>query len=98
MTAFGFFELTKKCPGLLRVLDDLEQYSQTHGDDAAVTAVRECRGSLDKLITKMDGLEASFDRIAERSCEQSPFSSHFPPQILVHSTFCLTYLKFSQTL
>ncbi|KAG6916954.1 hypothetical protein DXG01_004503 [Tephrocybe rancida] len=53
--------------GLLRVLDDLEQYAQTNSDAAALRAVRECRGALDKLIVKMDGLEAGFDRIAERS-------------------------------
>ncbi|KAF8068787.1 putative peripheral membrane protein [Lyophyllum atratum] len=53
--------------GLLRVLDDLEQYSQSSGDAAALRAVRECRAALDKLVAKMDGLESGFDRIAERS-------------------------------
>ncbi|KAG6840471.1 hypothetical protein C0991_006497 [Blastosporella zonata] len=53
--------------GLLRVLDDLDHYAQTSSDPAALRAVRECRGALDKLVVKMDGLEAGFDRIAERS-------------------------------
>ncbi|GLB42084.1 putative autophagy-related protein 11 [Lyophyllum shimeji] len=53
--------------GLLRVLDDLERYAQSSGDAAALRAVRECRAALDKLVAKMDGLEAGFDRIAERS-------------------------------
>ncbi|KAG5636476.1 hypothetical protein H0H81_007894 [Sphagnurus paluster] len=53
--------------GLLRVLDDLEQYSQSSSDAAALRAVRECRAALEKLIVKMDGLESGFDRIAERS-------------------------------
>ncbi|KAF9467733.1 hypothetical protein BDZ94DRAFT_1155481 [Collybia nuda] len=53
--------------GLLRVLDDLEQYSQSSNDTAALSAVRECRISLDKLVVRMDGLESAFDRIAERS-------------------------------
>ncbi|KAG6888139.1 hypothetical protein C0995_010352 [Termitomyces sp. Mi166 len=53
--------------GLLRVFDDLDQYAQTNGDAAALRVVRECRAALDKLVAKMDGLEAGFDRIAERS-------------------------------
>lgn len=52
---------------LMRVLDDLEQYSKSSNDDIALRAVTECRASLQKLIVKMDGLEAGFDRIAERS-------------------------------
>lgn len=53
--------------GLLRVLDDLEGYSRSNNDIPALTAVRECRSALDKLILKMDNLESGFDRIAERS-------------------------------
>ncbi|KAH7874259.1 putative peripheral membrane protein [Lentinula edodes] len=53
--------------GLLHVLDDLEELSRTSNDGAALTAVRECKASLDKLVAKMDGLESGFDRIAERS-------------------------------
>ncbi|KAG6830914.1 hypothetical protein H0H87_006837 [Tephrocybe sp. NHM501043] len=56
---------------LLRVLDDLDQYAQSSSDAAALRAVRECRAALDKLITKMDGLEAGFDRIAERSSNEA---------------------------
>ncbi|KAG6868033.1 hypothetical protein C0993_008183, partial [Termitomyces sp. T159_Od127] len=54
-------------PDLFRVFNDLEQYAQTSNDAVAIRAVRECRAALDKLVAKMDGLEAGFDRIAERS-------------------------------
>ena len=56
---------------LLRVLTDLETYAQTRLNKSpiALDAVRNCRASLDKLITKMDALEAAFDKIAERSRE-----------------------------
>ena len=57
--------------GLLRVLDDLEDFSRSNNDAAALTAVRECRAAFDKLIGKMDSLESSFDRIAERSRRSS---------------------------
>lgn len=53
--------------GLLAVLDDLEQYSRNINDAPALEAVQQCRGALEKLVGKMDGLESGFDRIAERS-------------------------------
>lgn len=53
--------------GLLRIFDDLAQYA-SH-DSATLKAVNECRGALDKLVSKMDSLESSFDKIAERSCK-----------------------------
>ncbi|KAF8155845.1 putative peripheral membrane protein [Crassisporium funariophilum] len=53
--------------GLLHVLEDLEKYSSSTNDPAALKATRECRTALEKLITKMDNLEAGFDKIAERS-------------------------------
>ncbi|KAJ4473012.1 putative peripheral membrane protein [Lentinula aciculospora] len=53
--------------GLLHVLDDLEQLSRTSDDGAALSAVQECRASLEKMVAKMDSLESGFDRIAERS-------------------------------
>ncbi|KAJ3995825.1 putative peripheral membrane protein [Lentinula boryana] len=53
--------------GLLHVLDDLEELSRKSNDGAAVSAVCECRMSLEKLVVKMDSLESGFDRIAERS-------------------------------
>ncbi|KAJ7635889.1 hypothetical protein B0H17DRAFT_1164119 [Mycena rosella] len=52
---------------LLRVLDDLESASRAADDAIAVAAVCECRAALEKLVGKMDSLEAGFDRIAERS-------------------------------
>ncbi|KAF8740023.1 hypothetical protein AX14_008943 [Amanita brunnescens Koide BX004] len=51
--------------GLLRIFDDLTQHASR--DPVALKAVNECRGSLDKLVSKMDSLESSFDKIAERS-------------------------------
>ncbi|KAF9269874.1 hypothetical protein L218DRAFT_913732 [Marasmius fiardii PR-910] len=53
--------------GLLHVLEDLEQASISRNDVAALSAVRECRTGLEKLVAKMDGLESGFDKIAERS-------------------------------
>jgi autophagy-related protein 11 len=54
---------------LLHLLTDLEAYTQTrlHSSPIALDAVRSCRASLEKLIFKMDALEAGFDKIAERS-------------------------------
>jgi len=53
------------------VLTELEAYAQTQLNNSpiALDAVRSCRESLEKLITKMDALEAAFDKIAERSRE-----------------------------
>ncbi|KAF9061726.1 hypothetical protein BDP27DRAFT_1428649 [Rhodocollybia butyracea] len=62
--------------GLLRVLDDLEEFSRSSNDGAALSAVRECRSSLEKLVLKMDGLESGFDRIAERSLLSASRVSH----------------------
>ncbi|KAE9395750.1 hypothetical protein BT96DRAFT_1021771 [Gymnopus androsaceus JB14] len=62
--------------GLLNVLDDLEELSRTSNDGAALSAVRECRASLEKLVMKMDGLESGFDRIAERSLLSASRVSH----------------------
>lgn len=62
-----FPDIAYRFSGLLHVLDDLEELSRTSNDGAALSAVRECKASLDKLVAKMDGLESGFDRIAERS-------------------------------
>ncbi|KIK54177.1 hypothetical protein GYMLUDRAFT_48975 [Collybiopsis luxurians FD-317 M1] len=62
--------------GLLHVLDDLEDLSRTSNDTAALSAVRECRMLLEKLVLKMDGLESGFDRIAERSLLSASRLSH----------------------
>ncbi|KAI8976594.1 hypothetical protein BD414DRAFT_524466 [Trametes punicea] len=51
----------------LRVLDDLQQFAQQSENGAALDSITETRSKLDKLIGKMDSLEAGFDRIAERS-------------------------------
>ncbi|KAF7316529.1 ATG11 domain-containing protein [Mycena indigotica] len=53
--------------GIVRILDELEDASRAENDPMALTAIRECRIALDKLVVRMDGLEANFDRIAERS-------------------------------
>jgi hypothetical protein len=53
---------------LLGIMDDLERYVADDGDEAGVGAVRECRAALEKLVGRMDSLEAGFDKIAERSC------------------------------
>jgi autophagy-related protein 11 len=53
---------------LLRVFDDLEHLAQSFDADA-LGSLRQTRSVLDKAVDKMDGLEAGFDRIAEKSCE-----------------------------
>jgi hypothetical protein len=54
--------------GLLRVLEDLEWYARSLKDDGVALAnVRETRANLQRLIDKMDTLEAELDRITERS-------------------------------
>jgi autophagy-related protein 11 len=57
---------------LLRFVDELGQSFQAQNDTIAFTAVKECRAALEKLVTKMDGIEAGFDKIAEKSCESVP--------------------------
>lgn len=57
--------------GLLRVLEDLEHYARSTGDETALNAVLDCTSSLQKLVVKMDSLEEGFDKIAERSCSSS---------------------------
>jgi hypothetical protein len=58
----------KRLPSdLIHLMDELERFAQTL-DPVAVETVKETRLALDKLIAKMDGLEAGFDRIVERSC------------------------------
>lgn len=52
---------------LLQVLSDLESWARSGSDPVAMGSVQEARSAVDKLIAKMDNLEAGFDRIAERS-------------------------------
>jgi hypothetical protein len=85
--------------GLLRVLDDLEQFARSSNDHAAIGAVRESRGALEKLVNKMDSLETGFDRIAERSCKPLilVIIPH-PPTYVVDSIISLMAFFFSTTL
>ena len=53
----------------MRVLDDLERFAREAQSPDALESIREARAGIEKLINKMDTLEAGFDRIAERSCE-----------------------------
>ena len=54
--------------GLLRILEDLERYTQSLKDNGVALAnVRETRTNLQRLADKMDALESGFDRITERS-------------------------------
>jgi autophagy-related protein 11 len=48
------------------MLDDLEKRAKDDEDEGAFNAVKECRSSLDKLISRMDNMEPVYDRIAER--------------------------------
>ena len=52
----------------MRVLEDLEWYAHSLKDaGVALANVRETRANLQRLIDKMDALEADMDRITERS-------------------------------
>ncbi|PPR01236.1 hypothetical protein CVT24_006000 [Panaeolus cyanescens] len=51
----------------MTVLNDLENWSRSKNDLNALNAVIEARTAVEKLINKMDNLELSFDKIAERS-------------------------------
>ncbi|PSR70585.1 hypothetical protein PHLCEN_2v13523 [Hermanssonia centrifuga] len=62
---------------LMHVLEDLEHFARELTDPAAKSSIQEARASLEKLISKMDSLEAGFDRIAERSLlSSSRFLEH----------------------
>jgi autophagy-related protein 11 len=52
--------------GLILMLGDIEKSAKDDEDEGAVDAVKECRSSLHKLISRMDNMESVFDRIAER--------------------------------
>ncbi|KIK99177.1 hypothetical protein PAXRUDRAFT_569510 [Paxillus rubicundulus Ve08.2h10] len=51
----------------LRIVHDLEDYARSSSDPAAFGCVQEARLALERLVQRMDNLEAGFDRIAERS-------------------------------
>ncbi|KIJ15923.1 hypothetical protein PAXINDRAFT_168901 [Paxillus involutus ATCC 200175] len=51
----------------LQVVHDLEGYARSSSDPAAIGCVQEARFALERLVQRMDNLEAGFDRIAERS-------------------------------
>lgn len=52
----------------LQAVHDLEEYAQVTSNLEVLNSVQETRFALEKLVQKMDNLEAGFDRIAERSC------------------------------
>ncbi|EPQ52116.1 hypothetical protein GLOTRDRAFT_19198, partial [Gloeophyllum trabeum ATCC 11539] len=51
----------------LKLLDELDRFARASADHIALATIRETRLGLERLISKMDSLEAGFDRIAERS-------------------------------
>ena len=53
----------------MHTLEDLEHFAQDGHNSIAQASVREVKAALERLVVKMDGLEAGFDKIAERSCE-----------------------------
>lgn len=53
----------------MRILEDLETSARSSNASMALKAVRECRTALEKQINKMDSLELTFDKIAERTRE-----------------------------
>lgn len=75
----------------LQVVQDLEEYARTNSDPALLGSVQEARFALEKLVQKMDNLEAGFDRIAERSRKRYLSC----PLRIVCSCGCLSALCFS---
>lgn len=65
---FAFFEFITSTD-LMQLLDGLEQAAESNNATRALRALRECRTALEKQIAKMDNLELTFDKIAERSCK-----------------------------
>jgi len=64
----SYFEpFSLSAPEILHVVYDLEQFARSNNDPVALSAIIETHSSLEKLVAKMDSLEAGFDRIAERS-------------------------------
>ncbi|KAK0192988.1 putative peripheral membrane protein [Armillaria mellea] len=57
-------------------IDGLLRHPATVMISEALSAVRECRTGLEKLVLKMDSLESGFDRIAERSLLSASRISH----------------------
>lgn len=53
----------------MRILDDLERFAHESLYPDALESIRDARAGIEKLMNKMDTLEAGFDRIAERSCK-----------------------------
>lgn len=51
----------------MRLLGDLEKFAHTNNAPMALRAVQDCRVAMEKQISKMDGLELAFDKIAERT-------------------------------
>jgi autophagy-related protein 11 len=82
--------------GLFRVLDDLEEFARSSNDHAALGAVKESRGALEKLVHRMDSLESGFDRIAERSrkhillMQSYLLMIDFHPSIIGIAAFCFS--------
>jgi hypothetical protein len=79
----------------MRVVADLERFAATDLDETARDALQETRIALSKAVTKMDSLETSFDRIAERSCTYQR-RKRYDPRFYnsVHSpTFSVQYSR-----
>jgi len=72
----------------MHVLDDLEHVAHGSHDDITLRAIRECKAALEKQIAKMDGLEAGFDKIAERSrkCHLRNTVSSKLTKLIIHSS------------
>lgn len=68
----------------LQVVHDLEEYARSNSNTTMLNSVEEARSALEKLVQKMDNLEAGFDRIAERSrmLFVDPFLTFFSRDLL----------------
>lgn len=80
----------------LQVVHDLEEYARESSDPAILNSVQEARFALEKLVQKMDNLEAGFDRIAERSRRLSSVLFSSSPHIDICSAFCVSIVSISK--
>lgn len=74
---------------LLRLLDDLEHITRAT-DPHAHEALLQTRMAIDKSVARIDNLESSFDRIAERSRECRKYSTTFIADNIKYSFVCFT--------
>jgi autophagy-related protein 11 len=74
-----------RLPELLKLFDELEHFTQK-SDPVAYESVRQTRQALEKAVAKIDAIEESFDRIAERTCECPHLATYC--KLIVQCQYC----------